>query len=119
MCACLLWPACACPHACVTHTVCVPAYHVACMACVCLPHARALTYAHAPWAPHAGPGTSTAAAAPRSALRAAQLLENLTAWQAGSVDEMDYERRLEGYKALVGSQWAALGRRKVRGRNPR
>eukprot|EP00967_Tisochrysis_lutea_P101541 scaffold152472_cov21-Tisochrysis_lutea.AAC.2 len=27
---------------------------------------------------------------------------------------MNYERRLEGYKALNSTQWAALGRRKVR-----
>jgi len=47
------------------------------------------------------------------ALRAAWLLEDLTSWQTGSVDDMDYGRRLEGFKALTSAQWAVLGRRKV------
>ena len=58
-----------------------------------------------------------AAAAAHGALRAAGLLQDLTSWQADAVDEMNYERRLEGYKALSSTHWADLGRRKV-GRGP-
>lgn len=42
-------------------------------------------------------------------------LADLTSWAYGSLDDVDYERRLAAYGGLTAKEWAGMTRLQVRG----
>jgi hypothetical protein len=50
-----------------------------------------------------------------TAVKAADLLSDLTSWCTVTLDEPDYDRRMKGYGALTVETWQELGRLQVCG----